>query len=174
MPRLHTFTYYFASEKEIDNDTDIGIFNSDIQRSFTNITYEQVTSLINYLEPCKMISDICSVPFKFHFLQHIGNNNPNIPRSTIPPAETDCFLCFSATDPMDPVGFWSAPLSSDGFITTRFRSSFCRKSSAKFRPGIRWKSTEPMGTRPTKSGPESCSKEIVEIQRNRSVPTYRA
>ena len=73
-----------------------------------------------------MISYICSLPFKFHFLQHIGNNNPNIPGSIVPTAETDCFLCFSATDPIDLVGFWSAPLSSDD-------SSFRRESSDKFR-----------------------------------------
>ncbi|CAF3358699.1 unnamed protein product [Rotaria sp. Silwood2] len=78
MPRLHKFTFYFASENDIDDDTDIRIFNSDIQQTFTKIKYGQVACTINYSEPCKIICHIFSLPFKFHFLQRIGNNIPNI------------------------------------------------------------------------------------------------
>ncbi|CAF0820594.1 unnamed protein product [Rotaria sordida] len=78
MPRLHTFTFYFASENDIDDDTDIRIFNSNIQRSFTNMKYGQVASIVDYLDVCKIICHIFSLPFKFHFLQHIGNNIPNV------------------------------------------------------------------------------------------------
>ena len=52
-----------------------------------------------------------------------------LPRSTVPTVGTACFLCFPATDPIDPVCFRSTPLSSDNFRTTGFRSSFRRKSS---------------------------------------------
>jgi hypothetical protein len=78
MPRLYTFTFYFAFEHDIDRDTDIRIFNSDIQRSFINMKYGQVASMVGYLEPCKIICHIFSLPFKFHFLQRVGNNIPNI------------------------------------------------------------------------------------------------
>ena len=54
-------------------------------------------------------------------------------RSTVPTAGTGCFLCFPATDPIDSVDFRSAPLNSDDFFTTGFRSRFRRKSSGKFR-----------------------------------------
>ena len=86
---------------------------------------------------------------------------------------------FPATDPIDSFDFRSVPLNSDDFLTTGFRSSFCRKSSGKFRKistrkfvGNRRNRWELIGTRPTKSGPESCSQEIVGIQWNRSVPMY--
>jgi hypothetical protein len=78
MPRLHTFTFYFASENDIDDDTDIHIFNSDIQCSFTNMKYGQVACIVGYLEPCKIICHTFSLPFKFHFLQRVGNNIPNV------------------------------------------------------------------------------------------------
>ena len=61
--------------------------------------------------------------FYFYF------NLTDVPRSTVPTVGTYCFLCFPATDPIDPVCFRSAPLSSDNFLTTGFRSSFRRKSS---------------------------------------------
>ncbi len=83
MPRLHTFTFYFASENDIDDDIDIRIFNSDIQRNFTNMKYGQVTSMVDYLEPCKVICHIFSLPFKCYFLEHVGNNIPNIPFNSV-------------------------------------------------------------------------------------------
>jgi hypothetical protein len=83
MPRLRTFTFYFASENDIDDDADIRIFNSDIQRSFTNMKYGQVTCMAGYLEPCKMIHHSFSLPFKFHFLQRVGNNIPNVVFSSV-------------------------------------------------------------------------------------------
>jgi hypothetical protein len=76
-------------------------------------------------------------------------SDQSYPRSTVPTAGTDCFLCFPATNPIYSVDFRSAPLNSDDFLTTGFRSGFCRKNSGKFRKistGIRWKLTKPIGT----------------------------
>ncbi len=78
MPRLHTFTFYFATENDVHRDTDIRIFNSDIQRSFTDMKYGPVACMVGYLEPCEIICHIFSLPFKFKFLQRIGNNIPDI------------------------------------------------------------------------------------------------
>ena len=77
MPRLHTFTFYIASENGIV-DPYIRISNSDIQRTFINMEHRQVTSMVDYFEPRRMICRIFSLPFKFHLLQNIGNNIPNI------------------------------------------------------------------------------------------------
>ncbi len=73
----------------------------------------------------------------------------HVPRSTVPTAGTDCFLCFPTTNPIYFVDFRSAPLNSDDFLTTGFRPGFRRKNSGKFRKistGIRWKLTKPIGT----------------------------
>ena len=67
-----------------------------------------------------------------NWFSRINSDLPR-PRSTVPTVGTDCFLCFLATDPIDSVCFRSAPLSSDNFLTTGFQSSFCRKSSGRFR-----------------------------------------
>ena len=77
MPRLHTFTFYIASENVIA-DPAIRISNSDIERTFTNIKHRQVACMVDYFDPCKMICRVFSLPFKFHRLEDIGNNIPNI------------------------------------------------------------------------------------------------
>jgi hypothetical protein len=77
MPRLHTFTYYIASENDIVH-SDIPISNLDIQRTFINMEHRQMACMVDYYEPRIMICRIFSLPFKFHRLQNIGNNIPNI------------------------------------------------------------------------------------------------
>jgi hypothetical protein len=77
MPRLHTFTFYFASENFI-TDPPIRISNSDIERTFTNIKHRQVASMIDYFFSRKVIYRVFSLPFKFYRLNYIGNNIPNI------------------------------------------------------------------------------------------------
>ncbi|CAF1228104.1 unnamed protein product [Rotaria sp. Silwood1] len=77
MPQLHTFIFYIASENVIADPT-IRISNDDIQRTFTNIEHRQVAFMVDYFEPYKIICRVFSLPFKFHLLEHIGNNIPNI------------------------------------------------------------------------------------------------
>ncbi|CAF1590917.1 unnamed protein product [Rotaria sp. Silwood1] len=77
MPQLHTFIFYIASENVIDYPT-IRVSNDDIQRTFTNLEHRQVACMVDYFEPYEMICRVFSLPFKFHLLESIGNNIPNI------------------------------------------------------------------------------------------------
>ncbi|CAF3701396.1 unnamed protein product [Rotaria sp. Silwood1] len=77
MPKLHTFTFYIASKND-NPDPAIRISNDDIQRTFTNKEHRPMTSMVDYFDPYKMICRIFSLPFKFHRLDDIGNNIPNI------------------------------------------------------------------------------------------------
>ncbi|CAF0914405.1 unnamed protein product [Rotaria sordida] len=77
MPQLHTFIFYIASENVIADPT-IRVSNDDIQRTFTNIEHRQVACMVDYFKPDTMICRIFSLPFKFHRLEHITNNIPNI------------------------------------------------------------------------------------------------
>ena len=78
MSRLHTFTFYFATEHVMDRNTDIHMLNSNIQQSFINTKYGQVTSMVNQVGPRRWICHIYTLPFKFHLLQCVGKNVPNI------------------------------------------------------------------------------------------------
>ncbi|CAF1426971.1 unnamed protein product, partial [Rotaria sp. Silwood1] len=77
MPRLHTFSFYFASENAIA-DPDIHISNSDIEQTFTTIEHRQMACLIDYYSCRKLICRVFSLPFKFDRLENITNNIPNI------------------------------------------------------------------------------------------------
>ncbi|CAF5152150.1 unnamed protein product, partial [Rotaria sp. Silwood1] len=77
MPRLHTFSFYFASENAVA-DSDIRISNSDIQQTFTNTKHRQIGSLIDYDTCRKLICRVFSLPYKFDRLTNITNNIPNI------------------------------------------------------------------------------------------------
>ncbi|CAF3672351.1 unnamed protein product [Rotaria sp. Silwood1] len=77
MPKLHTFTFYIASKND-NPDPAIRISNDDIQRTFTNKEHRPMTSMVDYFDPYKIICRIFSLPFKFHRLDDIGNNIPNI------------------------------------------------------------------------------------------------
>ena len=78
MPRLQQFTFCFITEYVIARDTDIRTLNSNVQQSFINMKYAQVASMVNHLGSHKVICHIFSLPFKFHFLQRVGKNIPNI------------------------------------------------------------------------------------------------
>jgi hypothetical protein len=77
MPRLHTFTFYFASEKDIV-DPSIRISTSDIERTFTNIKHRQMASMVDYRHAKRLICRVFSLPFKFDRLVNITNNLPDI------------------------------------------------------------------------------------------------
>ena len=78
MPRLHTFIFYFAYENDIDDDTDVRISTVDIEETFINTEHRQVTCMVDYSESINIICRVFSLPFKFHRLEQIGNNIPNI------------------------------------------------------------------------------------------------
>ncbi|CAF5021397.1 unnamed protein product, partial [Rotaria magnacalcarata] len=88
MPRLHTFSFYFASENTIVDPT-IRISNSDIERTFANIEHRQIGCLIDYYTCRKLICRVFSLPFKFDRLSKITNNIPNIVFNSV----TDLELC---------------------------------------------------------------------------------
>jgi hypothetical protein len=77
MLRLHTFTFYFASENIMINPT-VRISNSDIEQTFTNIKHGQVACMVDYCHTEQMICRVFSLSFKFHRLKDITNNIPNI------------------------------------------------------------------------------------------------
>ncbi|CAF4060668.1 unnamed protein product [Rotaria magnacalcarata] len=77
MPRLHTFTFYIAS-KHGPVDPDVRISNLDILSTFTNVQYQQVACMVDYFDDWETICRVFSLPVKFHRLEEIGNNIPNI------------------------------------------------------------------------------------------------
>jgi hypothetical protein len=77
MPQLNTFTFYIACESDC-GDSAIRISKEEIERTFINVKYPQVASMVDYFEPYKMICRTFSLPFKFQLLEHLGNNIPNI------------------------------------------------------------------------------------------------
>ncbi|CAF1577956.1 unnamed protein product [Rotaria magnacalcarata] len=82
MPRLHTFTFYFAS-KHGPVDPDVRISNSDILSTFTNSKYQRVACMVDYFGHWELICRVFSLPVKFHRLEEIGNNIPNIMFTTV-------------------------------------------------------------------------------------------
>ncbi|CAF1388865.1 unnamed protein product [Adineta ricciae] len=77
LPQLHSFTFYIASNNAITNSA-TRVLHSDIEQTFKNLRHWQVAFMVDYFEPYKMICRVFSLPFKFHLLEHIGNNIPNI------------------------------------------------------------------------------------------------
>jgi len=77
MPRLHTFTFYIASENVIADPT-VHTSADDIERTFRNIKHRQVACIVDYFFPMKIMCRAFSLPFKFHLLERITNNIPNI------------------------------------------------------------------------------------------------
>jgi hypothetical protein len=77
MPRLHTFIFYIASENVIADPT-VHISADDIKRTFTNIKHGQVACMVDYFTTMKIMCRVFSVPFKFHSLERVTNNIPNI------------------------------------------------------------------------------------------------
>jgi hypothetical protein len=52
----------------------------DIERTFTDREHRQMSCMVDYLPSIRMIwiRRVFSIPFKFHRLENIGNNIPNI------------------------------------------------------------------------------------------------
>ncbi|CAF4165058.1 unnamed protein product, partial [Adineta steineri] len=77
MEQLRRFTFYIQSVEEIIDPT-VPISISDIEQSFKNKKYGQVTCMIDYLTYSLILYRIFSLPTKFHYLDRISNNIPNI------------------------------------------------------------------------------------------------
>jgi hypothetical protein len=77
MPQLHTFTFYIVSENVIADPT-VHVYAHDIQKTFTNIKHQQVACMVDYFVPMIIMCRVFSLPFKFHLLEDITNNIPNI------------------------------------------------------------------------------------------------
>jgi hypothetical protein len=73
LPRLHTFTFYFACENDI-GDRSIRLLNSDIEQTFINIKCGKIASMVDYVNSHTRITRVFSLPFKFHRLKDITNN----------------------------------------------------------------------------------------------------
>ncbi|CAF4620905.1 unnamed protein product, partial [Rotaria sp. Silwood2] len=77
MPRLYKFIFHINTEIKL-NDLVHYLSNDDIQRTFTNIRYQQVCCIVNYLTTGRALSHIFSLPFMFDYLRNIGNTFPPI------------------------------------------------------------------------------------------------
>ncbi|CAF1570973.1 unnamed protein product, partial [Adineta steineri] len=76
MPCLRKFTFYISTEVELHHITH-HLSNEDIQRTFTNIGYQQVSCILNYMVD-NIMCHIFSLPFAFDCLEYIGNAFPPV------------------------------------------------------------------------------------------------
>ncbi|CAF1244678.1 unnamed protein product [Rotaria sordida] len=77
MPRLYKFIFNINTRTK-PNDLVHYLSNDDIQRTFTNIGYEQVCCIVNYVNIGIGICHVFSLPFMFDYLEYIGNKFPPI------------------------------------------------------------------------------------------------
>ena len=78
MPRLHTFTFYFASENAVAGPV-IQLSNMDIERTFADERYRHTGYMVDYFTSSRNICyRVFSLPFKFDRLKYVTNNIPNI------------------------------------------------------------------------------------------------
>jgi hypothetical protein len=78
MPRLQTFSFYVACETDIINDIDFRQSAIDVEKTFKNILYRQVTCVVDYFMAEYILCRIFSLPFKFSRLKNLGNYFPNV------------------------------------------------------------------------------------------------
>jgi hypothetical protein len=81
VPRLRKFTFYISTESK-RNHVVRYLSNEDVQRTFTNIGYQQVCCYLNRI--CSsVICHVFSLPFAFDYLEYIGNTFPPIDYSHV-------------------------------------------------------------------------------------------
>ncbi len=76
MPRLYKFTFYISTETKLNHIVH-HLSNDDIQRTFTNIGYQQVRCFLNRTTD-GVICHAFSLPFAFDYLEYIGNTFPSM------------------------------------------------------------------------------------------------
>ncbi|CAM4932424.1 unnamed protein product [Rotaria socialis] len=81
MPCLRKFIFHIRTKVELRHLTHYAS-NEDIQRTFTNIGYQQVCCVLNYIVG-NVICHIFSLPFAFDYLGYIGNIFPPIDFSRV-------------------------------------------------------------------------------------------
>ncbi|CAF1582141.1 unnamed protein product, partial [Adineta steineri] len=74
MPCLRKFTFHINTKVKLHYITPY-LSNEDIQRTFTNIGYQQVCCILNYIAD-DVMCHIFSLPFAFNCLGYIGNAFP--------------------------------------------------------------------------------------------------
>jgi hypothetical protein len=77
MPRLHIFNFCICTKTKMDLLVHDLLSKDDIQRSFTNIMYQQMDCIVNYPHP-SAICNVFSLPFVFENLRFIGSTFPSI------------------------------------------------------------------------------------------------
>jgi hypothetical protein len=77
MPRLRTFIFHISTKIEIDHSVP-NLSNDDVERTFTNIGYEQMACIMHYVIGGQSVCHVFSLPFAFDRLELIGNNFRNI------------------------------------------------------------------------------------------------
>ncbi|CAF0890232.1 unnamed protein product [Adineta steineri] len=76
MPCLRKFTFHISTEVELHHITH-HLSNEDIQQTFTNIGYQQVSCILYYMVD-SVTCHIFSLPFAFDYLGYIGNAFPPV------------------------------------------------------------------------------------------------
>ncbi|CAF2265145.1 unnamed protein product [Rotaria magnacalcarata] len=76
MPRLNKFTFYISTETKLNHIVH-HLSNHDIQRTFTNIGYQQICCFLNRISN-NVICHVFSLPFAFDYLEYIGNRFPSM------------------------------------------------------------------------------------------------
>lgn len=77
MTQLNTFVFYISTRNDIDHSVRC-LSNSDIERTFVNIGYEDMCCIVDYINTSKALCHVFSLPFAFDRLERIGNNFPSI------------------------------------------------------------------------------------------------
>jgi hypothetical protein len=77
MPRLYSFNFYIGTINTLDGFVHY-LSDEDVQRTFRNIGYQQVTCIVNYFRTFKAICHTFSLPFAFHRFEKIANKFPAI------------------------------------------------------------------------------------------------
>ncbi|CAF2616316.1 unnamed protein product [Rotaria sp. Silwood2] len=77
MPQLHMFTFYIDSINQIA-DPAIRASAADIEQTFKNIKYGPVVCMVDSFDSYCVRYRVFSLPTKFHRLEDIKNNIPNI------------------------------------------------------------------------------------------------
>jgi hypothetical protein len=77
MPRLYSFTFYISTINNLDGFVRY-VSDEEVQRTFTNIGYQQVACIVNYFRTFKAICHTFSLPFTFDRIEKIANKFPSI------------------------------------------------------------------------------------------------
>ncbi len=78
MPRLRTFNFYIRTTAQIDHYIPY-LSNEDIQKTFTNVGYEQADCILRYSTTAPLtMCHIFSFPYAFDRLEMVSNEFPNV------------------------------------------------------------------------------------------------